>query len=199
MQRTWTVTSQKKIHKRPIRRWKLCSTSLVITEIQIETAYYIPSCRATMEIINTTRSQGYGSSGFHLFIWLQISLQKFFNAAQNSTMISSWIPEVTVIWVPEHLHSLLRNMKNNFLIFFRFYWHFKSYIYIYSTVEPRDPVTHTCIHIVGLQCCINFCYTAKWFSYTYTHIHSHINYHRILSRFPCAIEKVPIDHPFHKQ
>ena len=25
---------------------------------------------------------------------------------------------------------------------------------------------------VDLQCCDNFCYTTKWFSYTYTHIHS---------------------------
>ena len=26
--------------------------------------------------------------------------------------------------------------------------------------------------IVDLQCCVNFRYTAKWFSYTYTYIHS---------------------------
>ena len=26
--------------------------------------------------------------------------------------------------------------------------------------------------IVDLQCCANFCYTAKWFSYTYTYIHA---------------------------
>ena len=39
--------------------------------------------------------------------------------------------------------------------------------------------------IVDLQCL--FCYTAKWFNYIYTHIHSNIGYHRILSRFPCAI------------
>ena len=43
--------------------------------------------------------------------------------------------------------------------------------------------------IVDLQCL--FCYTAKWFNYIYTHIHSNIGYHRILSRFPCAIKAGP--------
>ena len=44
--------------------------------------------------------------------------------------------------------------------------------------------------IVILQCCVNFCYTAKWFSYTY--IHSFfifffiMVYHRILTIVPCA-------------
>ena len=38
--------------------------------------------------------------------------------------------------------------------------------------------------IVDLQCCISFKCIAKWFSYTYTYIHSffpHIGYYRLLS------------------
>ena len=30
--------------------------------------------------------------------------------------------------------------------------------------------------IVDLKCCVSFCYTAKWISYTYTYIHSSKNY-----------------------
>ena len=50
--------------------------------------------------------------------------------------------------------------------------------------------------IVDLQYCVSFRYTAKRFSYTYTYIHSffryfsHIGYHRIVSRFSCAIQYV---------
>ena len=32
-----------------------------------------------------------------------------------------------------------------------------------------------------------------------THIHSQIRYHSTLSRFLCAIQQVPVDHPFHIQ
>ena len=35
--------------------------------------------------------------------------------------------------------------------------------------------------IVDLHCCVSFCYTAKWFSYTYTHIHS------LLDSFPIEV------------
>ena len=52
------------------------------------------------------------------------------------------------------------------------------------------------LNIVDLQCHVNFCRIAKWFSYTYTHSHSHVNYHRISGRVPCAVEQVPVDHPF---
>ena len=47
---------------------------------------------------------------------------------------------------------------------------------------PRDLV------VVDLHCCVNFCCTAKWISYTYTYIHSfldsHIGHYRVLSRVP---------------
>ena len=42
--------------------------------------------------------------------------------------------------------------------------------------------------MVDFQCCVNFCCTAKWFHYTYTHIYSffrffsHIGYPRILTK-----------------
>ena len=50
---------------------------------------------------------------------------------------------------------------------------------------------------MNLQCCDNFCYMTKWFSYTYRHIHVF----RILflcmlpqkfDRVPCAIQHVPL-------
>ena len=62
---------------------------------------------------------------------------------------------------------------------------------------------HLCFgSIVDLQCCVNFCWTVKWFRYIYkhTHIHRHIHiysfliffptivYHRILNMVPCAIQ-----------
>ena len=42
--------------------------------------------------------------------------------------------------------------------------------------------------IVDLQGCVNFCYIAKWFSYTYIlfHIFSIMVYYRILNVIPCA-------------
>ena len=44
-----------------------------------------------------------------------------------------------------------------------------------------------------LQCCVNFCYTAKWFGYTYTNIFfiffSIMIYYRILNIVPCATQQ----------
>ena len=47
--------------------------------------------------------------------------------------------------------------------------------------------------IVDLQCYVNFCCAAKWFSHAYTHIHFLIRYHRILGGLSCVIQ----DHPAH--
>ena len=44
--------------------------------------------------------------------------------------------------------------------------------------------------IVESQCCVNYCCTAKWFSYTYIFIFiffSIMVYHRTLNMVPCAI------------
>ena len=55
--------------------------------------------------------------------------------------------------------------------------------------------------IIDTQCCISFCYTAKWISYTYIYIYIyislsplfckllfHVGHYRLLSRAPCAIQ-----------
>ena len=47
--------------------------------------------------------------------------------------------------------------------------------------------------IVTLQCCVHFCYTAKWISYTHTYIPSfgfpsQLGHHRALTRDPCTIQ-----------
>ena len=47
---------------------------------------------------------------------------------------------------------------------------------------------------VELQCCVNYCCTAKWLSYTYIHLYiflwsfSIMVYHRILKIVPCATQ-----------
>ena len=53
---------------------------------------------------------------------------------------------------------------------------------------------------VDLQCCVNLCCTAKWFSYTYISffIFSFIMaYHRILNIVPCAMLQDLTVHPFY--
>ena len=60
-------------------------------------------------------------------------------------------------------------------------------------------------NIVDLQCCINFRYTAKWISYTYTNVYSlsflrllfHIGHCWILSRVPCATQQILISYLFY--
>ena len=48
--------------------------------------------------------------------------------------------------------------------------------------------------IFDLQCCVNFCWTAKWFIYTYVIFtfffifFSIMAYHRILNIVPCAVQ-----------
>ena len=50
--------------------------------------------------------------------------------------------------------------------------------------------------IADLKCCVSFRCTAKWISYTYTHIYalffrfySHMGHYRVLSRVPCAKQR----------
>ena len=55
---------------------------------------------------------------------------------------------------------------------------------------------------VDLQCCDNFYCTVMIQLYIYTHpfffrFFSHVDYHRILGRVPCAVQQVPIGQPFH--
>ena len=74
-----------------------------------------------------------------------------------------------------------------------------------------EPWAHTLIFssifkfywsIVDLQWCENFCCMTKWFSYTFTHIHSFqilfpCRLPQTIDRVRCAIQQVPVDHPFH--
>ena len=54
----------------------------------------------------------------------------------------------------------------------------KSWFWLHGPCLPGDGTTEAVIgvfilfhwHIVDLQCCVNFCCTAKWFRYTCTHI-----------------------------
>ena len=52
-----------------------------------------------------------------------------------------------------------------------------------------------CWSVEGLQCCVNFCCTAKWFSCVYTYILFHIlsimAYHRILNTNPLCYTVEP--------
>ena len=51
------------------------------------------------------------------------------------------------------------------------------------------------------QCCVHFCCTAKWLSYTSTHILFYtlfiMVYPRTLRIVPCAVQEVLAAHPFH--
>ena len=44
-----------------------------------------------------------------------------------------------------------------------------------QVLEPPGKLFHTFLFkiIVDLQCCANFCWIAKWLSYTHTHTHTH--------------------------
>ena len=54
---------------------------------------------------------------------------------------------------------------------------------LYRSLSELSRVLLRCVYsflsifnwsIVDLQCCVNFCYTEKWFIYTYTHTHTYI-------------------------
>ena len=59
--------------------------------------------------------------------------------------------------------------------------------------------------IVDSQYCVNFCYTAKWFWYTYIYVHilkilfSIMVYHRILNIVPCVIQQDLVLDSFYTQ
>ena len=74
--------------------------------------------------------------------------------------------------IATHLHTNQRNSSANFpgynskyfiLFYFSTAKHFIYFLIIFYW------------SIVDLQCCISFCYTAKWISYTYTYIHSFLD------------------------
>jgi len=58
------------------------------------------------------------------------------------------------------------------------------------------PFLYVSVEYSWFTVCVSFRCTAAWSSYTYTHLHSfcrlfsHIGYHRILSRVPCAVQWV---------
>ena len=77
---------------------------------------------------------------------------------------------------------------------------FSSRSFIFSSITFKVLLNYGWFY----ECCVDFCCVAKWFSYTYTLIHSFsdslpIGYHGILSRIPCATRRILIDHPFHIQ
>ena len=62
-----------------------------------------------------------------------------------------------------------------FLFFNNFSYLVLWFVLFHSLISHSSKVFFLiCWSILDLQCCINFCYTAKWFSYTYIHILFHI-------------------------
>ena len=73
-----------------------------------------------------------------------------------------WSPSEWTGWISLQSKGLSRVFSNIYI--FKFYW-----------------------SIVDLQCCINFCYTAGWFSYTYIFFFTMV-YHRLFNIVSCVVQ-----------
>ena len=95
------------------------------------------------------------------------------NPSKIHTIISSILN--TRNWYTNRISNLLR-VTQLIMIWTEGLWNmnvtffFHFYVFIWSTVE--------------LQCCVNYCCTAKWLSYTFIFIFSIMIYHKILNIVP---------------
>ena len=62
----------------------------------------------------------------------------------------------------------------------------------------KEFIKHFYWSIVDVQCYVNFCCTAEWYSYPlFFRLFSHIGHYRVLSRVPCTTQKVLFNYLFY--